>query len=157
FRITASDEGRPVTDFAHQLDYDDLVKDAQTVIARLTPLRREIRSHNNHWYDIRLRPYRTIDDKIDGGVITLVGITERRQVQQPLRENECLLRQHKSLVELSRDPIFIWDFDDGIVEWKRGCEELYGFSRAEALGQLKEHLLSTSGTDFSFADVRAKL
>src|SRR5262249_39582233 len=70
FRITSSDEGRPVTDFAHQLDYDDLVKDAQTVVARLTPLRREIRSHNNHWYDLRLRPYRTFDDRIDGVVIT---------------------------------------------------------------------------------------
>jgi PAS domain S-box-containing protein len=54
-----------------------------------------------------------------------------------------LLRQQKSLVALSRDPIFIWDFDGGIVEWNRGCEELYGFSREEALGQLKEHLLST--------------
>src|SRR5262249_28494714 len=63
----------------------------------------------------------------------------------------------KSLVELSRDPIFIWDFDDGIVEWNRGCEELFGFSREEALGKLKEQLLSTSGTDFSFADVRATL
>jgi two-component system, chemotaxis family, CheB/CheR fusion protein len=127
------------------------------VIARLTPLRREIRGHNNRWYDIRLRPYRTIDDKIDGVVITFVDITERRQVEEALRESERQLRQQKSLIELSREPIFIWDFDCGIVEWNHGCEELYGFSHEEALGQLKDNLLSTSGADFSFADVRAKL
>jgi two-component system CheB/CheR fusion protein len=37
--FSPSDEGRPITDFAHQLEYDDLVKDVRTVIANLTPLR----------------------------------------------------------------------------------------------------------------------
>src|SRR4029453_12146643 len=45
FSITPADEGRPVTDFAHQLEYADLVKDAQTVLAELMPIRREVRSH----------------------------------------------------------------------------------------------------------------
>jgi two-component system, chemotaxis family, CheB/CheR fusion protein len=127
------------------------------VIARLTPLRREIRSQNNRWYDMRLRPYRTIDDKIDGVVITFVDVTEHRQVAEALRQSERQLRQQQNLVELSRDAIFIWDFDDGVLEWNRGCEELYGFTRDEALGKSKERLLSSAGAGFSFADVRAKL
>src|SRR5262252_9685626 len=44
FSVTPSDEGRPVTDFAHRLEYDDLVKDAQTVLSHLSPLKREVRS-----------------------------------------------------------------------------------------------------------------
>jgi two-component system CheB/CheR fusion protein len=157
FRITPSDEGRPVTDFAHQLDYTDLVKDAETVLARLTPIRREVHSHGDRWYDVRLRPYRTVDDRIDGVVITFVDVTEHRQVAEALRERERQLRQQKSLVELSREPFFIWDFDGGILEWNRGCEELYGYSSEEARGQRKERLLGTSGAGFSFADVKAKL
>ncbi len=78
FRITPSDEGRPVTDFAHQLLYDDLVKDAETVLTHLSPIRREVRSRDNRWYDVRLRPYRTVDDKIDGVVITFVDVSDRR-------------------------------------------------------------------------------
>jgi two-component system CheB/CheR fusion protein len=85
FSITTSDEGRPITDFAHQLEYDGLVKDARTVIAQLIPLRREIRSRKGRWYDLRMRPYRTLDDKIDGVVITFVDITERKLMEERLK------------------------------------------------------------------------
>jgi two-component system, chemotaxis family, CheB/CheR fusion protein len=157
FRITPSDEGRPIADFALQLDYPDLVKDAETVLAKLTPLGRQARTQNDRWYDIRLRPYRTVDDRIDGVVITFVDVTEHRLVAEALRERERQLQQQKNLVELSRDPIFIWDFDGGILEWNRGCEELYGYSREEAIGRQKHNLLSSTGAGFTFADVRAKL
>ena len=85
FSITSSDEGRPITDFAHQLEYGELVKDARAVIANLTPLRREIRSRKGRWYDVRMRPYRTVDDKIDGVVITFVDIIERKTMEERLR------------------------------------------------------------------------
>jgi two-component system CheB/CheR fusion protein len=85
FSVTTSDEGRPITDFAHQLEYDDLVKDARTVIAQLIPLRREIYSRKGRWYDLRMRPYRTVDDKIDGVVITFVDITERKLMEERLK------------------------------------------------------------------------
>src|SRR5262249_13514097 len=157
FRITPADEGRPVTDFAHQLEYQGLVKDAQSVLNNLTPIQREVRSQDGCWYDLRLRPYRTVDDKIDGVVITFVDVTQRLHIEQALRESEQTLRQDKRLVELSHDPIFIWELDDGIVEWNRGSEELYGYSRAEALGKHKEALLRTIVPGSSFADLRAKL
>jgi two-component system CheB/CheR fusion protein len=76
--ITPSDEGRPVTDFAHRLEYEDLVKDAESVLSQLTPILREVRSRNGRWFDVRLRPYRTVEDKIDGVVITFVDITDRK-------------------------------------------------------------------------------
>jgi two-component system CheB/CheR fusion protein len=157
FRITPTDEGRPVTDFAHELEYDDLVKDAEAVIAHLTPIRREVKSRNNRWYDLRLRPYRTVDDKIDGVVITFVDVTDRLNVEQALRESEQMLRQDKRLVEISHDPIFVWDFEGGILEWNRGSEELYGYSRQEAIGKRKEALLGTSVPGASFGELRAKL
>jgi two-component system CheB/CheR fusion protein len=158
FSLTPSDEGRPLADFSHQLEYDDLLKDARTVLAHLAPIRREIRSRNGRWYDIRLRLYRTVEDKIDGVVITFVDVTERRHVEEALRNSEQALRQEKRLVDLSGEPIFVWDFDDGTIrEWNRGCEELYGFSREEALGRSKENLLTTSVPGSSFAAIKAKL
>jgi two-component system, chemotaxis family, CheB/CheR fusion protein len=157
FRITPSDEGRPLTDFAHQLDYDALLPDAQSVIANLTPLKREVRSRDGRWYDVRLRPYRTVDDKIDGVVITFVDVTERLQVERALRDSEELLRQDKRLMELSHDPIFIWDLDSGIVEWNRGSVELYGFTREEALGKDKHDLLKTKVPGSSFEELRRLL
>src|SRR5262249_13350484 len=157
FRLTVTDEGRPITDFAHQLEYEDLVKDARAVLADLAPIRREIRSRNGPWYDLRVRPYRRVDDKIDGVVLTFVDISERHQVEQQLRESERRLGQEQHLVELSRDPIFVWDFDRGIIDWNRGSEELYGYTREEALGKQNEVLLGTTVPGSSFAELREKL
>jgi two-component system CheB/CheR fusion protein len=104
-----------------------------------------------------MRPYRTVDDKIDGVVITFVDISERRHVEEALRESERLLRQQKVLVDLSRAPIFEWEFDGPIVEWNRGSEELYGYTREEAIGKAKELLLRTTVPGSSFAQLKAKL
>jgi two-component system CheB/CheR fusion protein len=95
FSVTPADEGRPITDFAHQLEYGDLIKDARTVLSDLAPIRRELKSRNGRWYDMRLRPYRTVDDKIDGVVITFVDVSDRRQVEDALRESERKLRALK--------------------------------------------------------------
>jgi two-component system, chemotaxis family, CheB/CheR fusion protein len=73
-----------------------LIKDARAVLADLAPIRREVKSRDGKWYDMRLRPYRTVEDKIDGVVITFVDISERRQVEDALRESERELRQLKS-------------------------------------------------------------
>jgi two-component system CheB/CheR fusion protein len=99
FSLTAMDEGRSIMDFANQLEYGDLVKDARSVLADLAPLRREIRSRSGRWYDMRLRPYRTADDKIDGVVITFVNISELHEGEQALREGEA--RQRLLLGELT--------------------------------------------------------
>jgi two-component system, chemotaxis family, CheB/CheR fusion protein len=157
FSLTPADEGRPITDFTHQLDYDDLIKDARSVLADLAPIRREIRSRSNRWYDVRVRPYRTIDDRIDGVVITFVDVSDRREVDEALRHSERQLREQTHLVELSRAPIFIWELEAGIVAWNRGAEELYGYSRAEAIGKRKDQLLETAVPGSSFEELKTRL
>jgi two-component system, chemotaxis family, CheB/CheR fusion protein len=157
FSITPADEGRPITDFAHQLEYADLVKDARIVLADLAPIRREVRSRADRWFDVRLRPYRTVDDKIDGVVITFVDISDRRQIEEALRASEQHLLHEKQLIDLSRAPIFVWELDGSIVQWNRGCEEVYGFKHSEAIGQQSHKLLRTTVPGSSFEQIKATL
>lgn len=157
FNITANDEGRPITDFTHQLEYNSLAEDAGMVLRDLAPIERAVKSIKDGWFLVRLRPYRTIDDKIDGVVATFVDITERRKAEEQLRESEQRLRQETRLVELSRSPIFVWDFDDGILQWNRGSEELYGYPRAEVLGRRKNEVLKTVVPGSSFEELRQTL
>jgi PAS domain-containing protein len=81
FSITPADKGRPITDFSHQLHYEDLANDARAVLADLAPIRREVQSRSGRRYDMRIRPYRTVDDTIDGVVITFVDALERPSVE----------------------------------------------------------------------------
>ena len=66
----------------------------------------------------------------------IIDISARKKVA------ETLSRQ-TDLIELSFEPIFVWHPEKGIVEWNKGAEQLYGYSRAEALGQISHKLLQT--------------
>ena len=87
----------------------------------------------------------------------VVDVSDRHKIEEVLRRNEEQLRQQKRLIDLSRDPIFVWDLDGGIIDWNRGSEELYGFTRNEAIGKGKEELLGTTVPGSSFAELKAKL
>ena len=92
FNVAVGDEGRSITDFTHRLDYDDLAADARKVLRDLTPSEREVHGKDGDWYLTRLRPYRTVEDKIDGVVVTFVDIGERRRAEDALRESEAQMR-----------------------------------------------------------------
>ena len=85
-RLIAGDIGRPVSDIAHRFQEDDLVQAAAQVLEQLTPHEREIRTVEDRWYDRRIRPYRTEDNRIGGVVVTFLEITDRKRSEQALRE-----------------------------------------------------------------------
>ena len=92
FNIAAGDEGRSITDFTHRLDYDDLAGDARKVLRDLASTEREVQGKDGSWYLTRLKPYRTVEDKIDGVVVTFVDIGERRRAEDALRDSKSRMR-----------------------------------------------------------------
>ncbi|MCE7029661.1 PAS domain-containing protein [Jiella sp. CBK1P-4] len=88
FNITEADVGRNLTDFTHHLTYDGVAEDAALVLRDLAPVEREIQSRDGRWLMLRIRPYRTVNDRIDGIVVTFVDVTERREAHMRLRESE---------------------------------------------------------------------
>ncbi len=79
--VKSSDRGRPITDFTHRLNYETLEHDALHVLKDLATVEREVESNDGYVFLVRLRPYRTVDNHIDGVVITFVDITQRRQAE----------------------------------------------------------------------------
>jgi two-component system CheB/CheR fusion protein len=96
FNIVPGDEGRPVTDFTHKLEYQELMDDARRVLADLIPVERTVKTTTGRWFLIRLRPYRTLDDKIEGVVATFVDVTDRREAEAEWEARQTLLLQELS-------------------------------------------------------------
>jgi len=131
FSITPSDEGRPITDFAHHLEYDGLVSDTRRVLDQLTPIEREIRTKEQRWYQTRMRPYRTVDNKIDGIVVSFVEITQRRRAEERFR----------LAVEAALSGMIMVDGDGRVILLNVQAEKLFGYGRDELIGQKVEMLV----------------
>jgi len=74
-KLIASDAGRPITDLASELRYPELVADAREVLRKLAAVEKSISAVDGRWFTVRIMPYRTLDDRIDGVVITFANIT----------------------------------------------------------------------------------
>jgi two-component system CheB/CheR fusion protein len=77
FRLVPSDVGRPLADIRCDLQDVDLLADAQAVLDTLAPVEREVRTAASTWYLARIKPYRTVDNVINGVVLTFNDVTER--------------------------------------------------------------------------------
>jgi two-component system CheB/CheR fusion protein len=128
FNLIPSDVGRPLRDLASRLDYPELDKDAQRVLDRLVPIERELGLPDGSWYLTRLLPYRTVEDRIAGIVLSFIDITERKQAEE--------VRQWLStVVSASADGIVSFSLDLTVLSWNGACEGIFGYTAQEIIGQ----------------------
>jgi two-component system CheB/CheR fusion protein len=93
FHLRDADIGRPVTEIVSLLDYSELQRDVKTVLRKLTIVERQVKlKETGATFTLRVRPYRTIDNVIDGVVLTFVDITERNAVDEIQRKSEAKYR-----------------------------------------------------------------
>jgi two-component system CheB/CheR fusion protein len=129
FNLISGDIGRPLQHFAGTINYPDLEKDAEKVLEKLTPIEREVSAPDRkHHYLVRVLPYRTMEDVIDGVVVTFVDFTERKRVEET-RDRLA------SIVENSTDAIIGKTMEGKIISWNRGAEQMYGYTSGEAIGK----------------------
>jgi two-component system CheB/CheR fusion protein len=92
FNLIPSDIGRPLEHITHRLDYADLAKAARQVIAELRTVDREVTSSEGKRYLVRMLPYRSLDDRIEGVVVTFVDVTDLKVAQTARARSEAALR-----------------------------------------------------------------
>ncbi len=132
--LIQSDVGRPVGHIASNLvGYGRLVEDARSVLDTLIPVETQVQTTAGQWYLMRIMPYRTVENVIEGVVITFVDVTDLKRTQEALRESEAkfaiAFHAAPSLMAITR-------MEDGlVVDVNDAFVRTFGYSRDEFLGQ----------------------
>jgi len=107
-KLIQSDVGRPITDIASELIYPEIEADVKKVLRTLISLEKEIPASGGQWYLVRILPYRTLENTIDGVVITYTDITVMKNLESELRKTQSELetrfkKQSKELDKTKND------------------------------------------------------
>jgi two-component system CheB/CheR fusion protein len=86
FKLIPVDVGRPLSDISNNLAYPGMLEDAREVLRTLVFSQREIATSGGRWFSVRIMPYRTMENMIDGVVMTFSDITTAKKLESELRE-----------------------------------------------------------------------
>jgi two-component system CheB/CheR fusion protein len=132
YRLVASDVGRPLGDIKSNIKDDDLLADAQAVLDSLVPREREVLTTGGAWYLARIQPYRTLDNVIDGVVLTFTDISKRVQAEAAMKDARELA---ESIVNTVREPLLVLDSTLKIVSASRSFYENFKVAPQDTMGR----------------------
>ncbi|MCC5931317.1 MAG: PAS domain-containing protein [Cyclobacteriaceae bacterium] len=123
FKFIKSDIGRPFTDQVSDLIYPEMAEDAIEVLKTLVFIEKQIPGKDGRWFSIRIMPYRTFDDRIDGLVITFINITELKKMEEKWEEANQIIN---TLLNISSDVIIKLSNKWQILEFNPEAEKVFG-------------------------------
>jgi two-component system, chemotaxis family, CheB/CheR fusion protein len=165
--LIPTDIGRPLGDINHTLDLPNLESQILTVIKTLTSHQQEVQDREGHWYDLQIRPYRTIDNKIDGAMVMLVDIDA---LKRGMAQLEYSRNYAQAIVETVREPLIVLDGNLQVFTANRAFYRTFEATTADTeqrpifdlgngqwnIPQLRQLLLEMLPTDRQLQDYEVK-
>jgi two-component system CheB/CheR fusion protein len=130
YRLAASDVGRPLADIRCDLVEGDLIPEATQVLQTLQTLEREVSTPAGTWFLARIQPYRTVDNAIDGVVLTFADITERIQFLAVRQARDLA----EAIVDSVRQPLVVLDGDLTVLSANRAFYDTFGLQAQACVG-----------------------
>lgn len=132
FKLKPGDIGRPITDLSTDLIYPEFINDCNNVSKKLVFSDKNISSMTGKWYNIRIMPYRTIENRINGLVITFTDISSYKEMEKDLRASVSMMRL---LIKTAGSIIICLSSDGNILEFNSAAEKVLGYKRNEVLNR----------------------
>ncbi|NMQ29358.1 PAS domain-containing protein [Candidatus Accumulibacter phosphatis] len=132
YHLQAADVGRPLADIKSTIEARDLLIDAQAVLDSQLPGEQEVRTITGSYYQVRLKPYRTLDDDIDGVVMTFADITAR--IDANSRASAAQLFS-ESIVDTVREPLLVLDGELQVIAASRAFYQRFQVAKEETIGR----------------------
>jgi two-component system, chemotaxis family, CheB/CheR fusion protein len=133
FNLLPTDTGRKLSDITSRLHHKRLNEDMLQVLEKLQTIEREVQTTEGRHYLMRILPYRTMDDRIDGVSLTFHDVTDWREAESRGRVSEERLRL---LIDSTIDYAIFTMTEEGRVDsWNAGAERMFGYRANEIIGE----------------------
>ena len=148
YRLVASDVGRPLGDIKSNIEGEDLLADAQTVLNTLAPFERKVRTFAGAWYLVRIQPYRTLDNLIDGAVLTFNDISQLIKTEMAVNEARKLA---EGIVDTVRGPLVVLGEDLRVISASRS---FYRYFQTTAEATMNQPIYELGSRQWDIPELR---
>jgi two-component system CheB/CheR fusion protein len=129
--LIQTDIGRPLKHVVSNLAYDKMISDCHDVLENLIPKEDEVKTVEGKWYNMRLMPYRTTDNRIDGVVLTFSSIEDQKMTQEYMTKSIDFTR---SIFDMNDEPMAVLDQDGNFVMANIALTSILGVSQENING-----------------------
>ncbi|PWR73711.1 chemotaxis protein CheB [Methanospirillum lacunae] len=132
YRLVSSDVGRPLSDIKSLILNDNLLEEAAVVLDSLVPKEKEIQTTDNRWFLVRILPYRTLKNVIDGVVLSFIDINNRKRAEEEaVRSREYA----ENIIDTIREPLLVLDNDLTVISVSQSYYQMFLTSPVETEGK----------------------
>ena len=132
YRLVPTDVRRPLADVKSNIEGEDLVADSQTVLDSLVPKEKEVQTTDHSWFLARMLPYRTLDNVIEGVVLTFTDITGIKQAQEAV---QSALDYSECIVDTITQPLIIMNDKLSVVSANRSFYSAFRVTPQDTVGR----------------------
>ena len=137
--LIQTDIGRPLKHVVTNLEYPGTLSDLEEVLTHLSPKEVEVQTTEGRWYSMRILPYRTIDNRIDGAVLTFANIDDQKKAQEILRtaniDMENAWQLVRNVFDMNHNPLVVVDNNGEISIANRAYTDIMQAPVAEIEGK----------------------
>ena len=135
YRLITSDVGRPLGDITSNLQGESLLDELHLVLKTLVPREREVQTNDGIWYLLRIQPYRTLDNVIDGVVLSFTDINELRKSTIKLSEQRVALDLSEGIFNTIHKALLLLNSDLQVVSANQYFYEHFQVAREQTVGR----------------------
>lgn len=159
FNMIKTDIGRPILDIVSGLTYENFIADAQEVLDKLIPKKIEVQTKDKNWYLMQIIPYRTLENVIDGVVVTFTDVNavkhaEEKGRQRELNITQIALKYVEAIVETVREPLVVLDSDLRVISANQSFYKIFRVDKAETVGR---HIYELGNRQWDIPELRKLL